>query len=59
VVLLFMALGSLAAAFWAFSPEESYIPASGSWDPGRIPAPLSSLWTAGSPEQRIPGAAAI
>lgn len=29
VVLLFMALGSLAAAFWAFSPEESYIPASG------------------------------
>ena len=29
VVLLFMALGSLAAAFWAFSPEESDTPASG------------------------------
>jgi len=29
VVLLFMALGSLAAAFWAFGPEESYTPASG------------------------------
>jgi len=29
VVLLFMALGSLAAAFWAFSPEESSTQASG------------------------------
>ena len=29
VVLLFMALGSLFAAFWAFSPVESDTPASG------------------------------
>ena len=29
VVLLFMALGSLATAFWAFSPEEGDNPASG------------------------------
>jgi hypothetical protein len=34
VVLLFMALGSLAAAFWAFGPEESYTTASGDMGSG-------------------------
>jgi hypothetical protein len=29
VVLVFIALGSLAAAFWAFGPEARYTPASG------------------------------
>ncbi len=29
VILLFMALGSLAAAFWAFSPEGSSVPDTG------------------------------
>jgi hypothetical protein len=43
VVLLFMALGSLAAAFWAFSPEESYTPASG--DMGSLEDSRSPLTT--------------
>jgi len=32
VILLFMALGSLATAFWAFSPEQSSSQASGNID---------------------------
>ena len=39
VVLLFMALGSLAAAFWAFGPEESYTPASGELGSGENSRP--------------------
>jgi len=44
VVLLFMALGSLAAAFWAFGPEESYTTASGDMGSGEDSrSPLTTL----------------
>jgi hypothetical protein len=44
VVLLFMALGSLAAAFWAFGPEESYTTASGDMGSGENSrSPLTTL----------------
>ena len=44
MVLLFMALGSLAAAFWAFGPEESYTTASGDMGSGEDSrSPLTTL----------------